>query len=107
MGTLARHARDRRRPCRRAHAWPISARRVFAATGADHEDAALRADAAAATAELERIFEAGPVPMGEPTFVALSQTLPRLLASAWLALAAAPGGVRPAARPSRTDAGRD
>lgn len=60
--------------------------RVFAATGAGDGDAALRADAAAATAELERIFETGPIPMGEPAFVALSQTLPRLLANAWLAL---------------------
>jgi cytochrome P450 len=60
--------------------------RVFAATGAGKEDAACKADAAAATAELERMFEAGPIPMGEPAFVALSQTLPRLLASAWLAL---------------------
>ena len=59
--------------------------RVFAATG-ESEDAALRADAASATAELERIFETGPIPMGEPAFVALSQTLPRLLANAWLAL---------------------
>ena len=60
--------------------------RVFAATGAESKDTALRADAAAATAELERIFESGPIPMGEPAFVALSQTLPRLLANAWLAL---------------------
>ncbi len=60
--------------------------RVFAATGASREETELRADAAAATAELERTFEAGPIPMGEPAFVALSQTLPRLLASAWLAL---------------------
>ena len=60
--------------------------RVFAATGASREDTELRADAAAATAELDRIFEAGPIPMGEPAFVALSQTLPRLLAAAWLAL---------------------
>jgi cytochrome P450 len=60
--------------------------RVFAATGAESKDAALRADAAAATAELEQIFAGGPVPMGEPAFVALSQTLPRLLANAWLAL---------------------
>jgi cytochrome P450 len=65
--------------------------RVFAATGAESTDIALRADAAAATAELERILETGPVPMGEPTFVALSQTLPRLLASAWLALVRHPG----------------
>ena len=64
--------------------------RVFAATGAEHKDAALRADAAGATAELERIFEGGPVPMGEPAFVALSQTLPRLLANAWVALARHP-----------------
>lgn len=60
--------------------------RVFAATGASVDDAALRADAAAATAELVGIFANAPVPMGEPTFVALSQTLPRLLASCWLAL---------------------
>ena len=64
--------------------------RVFAATGAG-EDGALRADAAAATAQLERIFAAGPIPMGEPAFVALSQTLPRLLANAWLALVRHPG----------------
>ena len=59
--------------------------RVFAATG-ESENAVVRADAAAATAELERIFEAAPLPMAEPTFVALSQALPHLLASAWLAL---------------------
>ena len=59
--------------------------RVFASTGEDH-DPAVRADAAAATAELERTLAASPIPMGEPTFVALSQTMPRLLASAWLAL---------------------
>jgi cytochrome P450 len=60
--------------------------RVFAATGASREDTALRADAAAATAELESLFANAPIPMAEPTFVALSQTLPRLLASCWLAL---------------------
>jgi len=64
--------------------------RVFAATGVEHKDAALRADAAAATAELERNFDGGPVPMGEPAFVALSQTLPRLLANAWVMLALNP-----------------
>jgi len=63
--------------------------RVFAATG-ESEDAGVRENAAAATAELERIFEAGPLPMAEPTFVALSQALPHLLASAWLALARHP-----------------
>jgi hypothetical protein len=60
-------------------------RRVFAATGAG-DDTALRDDAAAASAELERIFAGGPVPMAEPTFVALSQTMPRLLLNCWLAL---------------------
>lgn len=64
--------------------------RVFAATG-ESGDAVLKADAAAATAELERIFKAGPIPMGEPAFVALSQTLPRLLANTWLALVRHPG----------------
>jgi cytochrome P450 len=64
--------------------------RVFAATGAETKDAALRADAAGATAELDAIFEGGPVPMGEPAFVALSQTLPRLLTNAWVALAQRP-----------------
>src|SRR6185369_14605076 len=59
--------------------------RVFAATGKS-DDSGVRENAAAATAELERIFEAGPLPMAEPTFVALSQALPHLLASAWLAL---------------------
>lgn len=62
--------------------------RVFAATGAA-EDSPLRADAAAATAELEGIFQH--VPLGEPTFVALSQTMARLLASCWLALVSHPG----------------
>jgi cytochrome P450 len=63
--------------------------RVFAATG-ESEDVGVRENAAAATAELERIFQAGPLPMAEPTFVALSQALPHLLASAWLALARHP-----------------
>jgi hypothetical protein len=64
--------------------------RVFAATG-ETEDAAMRENAAAATAELERIFKAGPLPMAEPTFVAITQALPHLLASAWLALVRHPG----------------
>jgi cytochrome P450 len=61
--------------------------RVFAATGAA-EDSPLRPEAAAATAELNGIFQ--PIPLGEPTFVALSQTNARLLASCWHALAAHP-----------------
>ena len=63
--------------------------RVFAATGA-HDDSPLKADAAEATAELEGIFQNGTVPLGEPTFVALSQTTPRLLASCWTALVSHP-----------------
>jgi cytochrome P450 len=64
--------------------------RVFAATGAEKKDTELRADAAAATAELERMLADGPIPMGEPAFVALSQTLPRLLTNALVALARYP-----------------
>jgi cytochrome P450 len=58
---------------------------VFAATGAP-DDSLLKLQAAAATAELVRMFEKGPLPMGEPTFVAISQTSPRMLANIWLAL---------------------
>jgi cytochrome P450 len=61
--------------------------RIFAATGAAG-DSPLRADAAAATAELDGIFR--DVPMGEPTFVALSQTMARLLASCWFGLVSHP-----------------
>jgi hypothetical protein len=66
--------------------------RVFAATGAP-DDSDLRPRAAEATAELERFFEGGPVPMGEPTFVAISQTLPRLLANIWMGLLQHPAEV--------------
>jgi cytochrome P450 len=58
---------------------------VFAATGAP-DDSPLRAPAAAATAELDRFFANGPIPMGEPTFIAISQTSARLLTNSWLAL---------------------
>jgi cytochrome P450 len=61
--------------------------RVFAATGAV-EGPPLRADAASATAELDGLFQH--IPLGEPTFVALSQTMARLLASCWFALAGHP-----------------
>lgn len=40
----------------------------------------------AATAELDRYFASSPLPMGRQTFVGTVQTLPRLLASGWLAL---------------------
>src|SRR5690348_4285254 len=68
------------------------AERVFDATGAP-DDSDLRPRAAEATAELERFFEGGPVPMGEPTFVAISQTLPRLLANIWTGLLRHPAEV--------------
>jgi cytochrome P450 len=58
---------------------------VFAATGAP-DDSPLRPRASAATAELERILKDAPMPMGEPTFVAIAQTTPRLLAGIWTAL---------------------
>ncbi|MBV8551204.1 MAG: cytochrome P450 [Acidobacteriaceae bacterium] len=43
-------------------------------------------DAKAANAELAQYFQNAPIPMSGPAFVALSQTLPRFLANAWLAL---------------------
>ncbi|HEX3880452.1 MAG TPA: cytochrome P450 [Bryobacteraceae bacterium] len=70
----------------REHLARLSAR-VFAATGAS-EHSPERADASGATAELEEINRS--IPLGEPTFVALSQTTPRLIANAWLALIANP-----------------
>jgi cytochrome P450 len=63
---------------------------VFAATGSP-EDSPLRPCAAAATAELARLLQDGSMPMGEPTFVAISQTTPRLLGSVWSALLDHPG----------------
>lgn len=62
---------------------------VFAGTGKP-EGSALRADAARATAELERVFQHLGVPMGEPTFIAISQTSARLLSNSWLALLSHP-----------------
>ena len=58
---------------------------AFAATG-EPDDSPLQSEATAASAELQRILEKGGVPMAEPTFVGTAQTLPRLLASGWLAL---------------------
>ena len=81
--------------------------RVFAATGAGDDDAALRADAAAATAELESQFANAAMPMAEPTFVALSQTLPRLLANCWLALLRHPLELERLRASPRADARRD
>jgi cytochrome P450 len=61
--------------------------RVFAATGAA-DNSPLRDDAAQATAAIAAAFPH--IPLGEPMFVALSQTMARLLASCWHALASYP-----------------
>jgi cytochrome P450 len=58
---------------------------VFAGTG-EPDGSALKANAAPATVELERVFARLGVPMGEPTFIAISQTSARLLSNGWLAL---------------------
>jgi len=50
------------------------------------QDSLLRPQADAAVAELGRAFQNAPIPLGEQTFVGISQTLPRLLASGWVAL---------------------
>jgi cytochrome P450 len=60
--------------------------RQVSAAAAEPDDSALKSAAAAATAELERHFQQTATPLGEPAFVALSQTLPCYLANAWLAL---------------------
>jgi cytochrome P450 len=58
---------------------------VFGGIGAP-EDPDVRSRAAEATAELEALFQGGSLPMREPAFVALAQTVPRLMGSMWLAL---------------------
>jgi cytochrome P450 len=60
-------------------------RHVYAGTG-QPQDSPLRARRVAATAELERMFEARVARMGEPTLVGVSQTMPRLMVNGWLAL---------------------
>ena len=62
---------------------------VFSGTG-EPEGSVRKADAARATVELERVFQHLGVPMGEPTFIAISQTSARLLSNAWLALLSHP-----------------
>ena len=61
------------------------ARRV-SAVAADPDAAALKPQAAAANAEIERSLAAGVFPMAGGAFVGLTQTLPALLATSWLAL---------------------
>jgi cytochrome P450 len=61
------------------------------ASTADPENAILKADAATAGAELDAALTGSRLPMAGPAFIALSQTLPCLLANAWLNLVNHPG----------------
>lgn len=61
------------------------AAKVTAST-ADPDNPALKTEAAAAGAELDKAFVDSRLPMAGPAFIALSQTLPCLLANAWLIL---------------------
>jgi len=47
-----------------------------------------------AAAELARIFEKAPIPRSEQTFMGIAKTLPRLLASGWVALLRHPDELR-------------
>src|ERR1700691_17028 len=60
--------------------------RWVSASAAEPYDAAVRLGAKAANAELRSCFHSGPEPLRDSGFVALSQTLPCLLGSAWFAL---------------------
>jgi cytochrome P450 len=60
--------------------------RHVSAAAAEPYDAAIRSRAADATAELRGCFHAGPEPLRDSGFVALSHTLPSLLANLWFAL---------------------
>jgi cytochrome P450 len=60
------------------------------ASAADPYDAVLKSRAKWASAELEKSFQKSAMPMASAAFVALSQTLPCLLANAWLVLLRSP-----------------
>ena len=60
--------------------------RAISAAAAEPRDAALRERAAAAQAQLDLLLQPAGFPGTVPAFVGLSQTLPCLLANAWLAL---------------------
>jgi cytochrome P450 len=60
--------------------------RVVSMASADPSNQALRESARSASDELAHRLESSPIPMSGPAFVAISQTLPRFLANAWLAL---------------------
>ena len=58
----------------------------FAGTGLPRRAFLRRRRSAAAVAELQRYFFPSTIPLAQSTFVGTAQTLPRLLANAWLAL---------------------
>ena len=58
---------------------------VFSGTG-EPKGSELHAQASAATAELDRYFQQRAMRNGEPTFIAISQTMARLLSNGWLVL---------------------
>ena len=58
----------------------------ISASAAEPFDQSLAAKAKTAEAQLRPHFHAGPLPLRDSGFVALSQTLPRMLANIWLAL---------------------
>jgi cytochrome P450 len=66
-------------------AWHVSV------SSAEPYDATLRALAKAAETELQPCFHAGPLPLRDSGFVALSQTLACLLANTWFSLLRHPG----------------
>lgn len=61
-----------------------------AASAAEPYDAALKSRAKSANAKIRSCFGPGPEPLRDSGFVALSHTLPCLLANAWLALVQSP-----------------
>lgn len=65
--------------------------RAISAAAAEPRDQAMGERARDAQAQMGRFLQPAIVPMPVPTFVALSQTLPCLLANAWLALFEHPG----------------
>jgi cytochrome P450 len=67
--------------------------RLVSAAAAAPDDPDLKSASVAANAELERSIPATSIPMPGAAFVALSQTLPAFLASAWLALLRHPNEV--------------
>jgi len=64
----------------------LGAARIVSRSAAEPFDENLRLQATQADAEVDRYFRDSGIPMAGPTFVALSRTVPCLLANGWLAL---------------------